>query len=290
MGQKLTEVADGVGEEVLSEADGNVVTGGEDLGLVLVNVVFLIVLVLLDSLTGLAAGALLLLNLGSLLALLLSDVTSTETEPAKEADTLNASLIELSLELGLGLGVSIGALASLLLLPNGVDEVEHAAGQVLALLPVNLDWIRDVASPAVLAVAPPELLGERLVGEELVLLEVKGDGDAAGVAIGELEALNINVLEGLDEDLSVAGVDVFVNLSRSLLESEGPEVGDLGNSLLTLYEEVLCDLVLVTDCMRGMLVLASQGVNGTLWGNCPSIREQTYGAQPRRPQSHPQGC
>lgn len=247
MGQKLTEVADSVGEEVLSEADSDVVTGREDLGLVLVDVIFLILLIVVDSLASLAAGALVLLDLGSLLALLLGDVTSTEAEPAEEANALNASLVELSLELGLGLGLLVGTLAGLLLLPDGVDEVQHAAGQVLALLPVNLDGLGDVAGPAVLAVAPPEVLGQGLVGEELVVLELKGDGDAAGVAVGELEALNINVLEGLDEDLGVAGVDVFVNLSGGLLESKSPEVGDLGDGLLALYEEVLCDLVLVAD-------------------------------------------
>jgi hypothetical protein len=96
--------------------------------------------------------------------------------------------------------------------------------------------------------APVELLLEHLVLEPVVLLELPLEGDRAGVAVGELEALNGQAGEGVEEELGVAGLDVLVNLGRGLLEDEGPELGDVGDDLLALDVEVLGELILLTDC------------------------------------------
>jgi hypothetical protein len=123
-------------------------------------------------------------------------------------------------------------------------------------------------------VAPPELLLNDLVLEPVVLLELPLEGDAAGVALGELEALDGQVGEGLEEELRVAGLDVLVNIGRSLLEDEGPELGDLGDDLLATDVEVPGELILLAD----LLLSALREVNSI---------GITHESQAQHPQSHP---
>ncbi|KAF3057897.1 hypothetical protein CFAM422_012043 [Trichoderma lentiforme] len=179
---------------------GKVVGGGEDLHLVLVVILVLVlVLGLLLNLLALLAGlALLLLFLEGSLVLLLGDAQATEAKPGEEADAIEAGALHLALELLLGLGVV--TLTSLVVLPDLVDEVQHAAGQVLVGLPVDLDRLADEARPAILVAAPPELLLEDLVLKVLVLAELELDGDAARVAVGQLKALHGQVDQGAQED------------------------------------------------------------------------------------------
>jgi hypothetical protein len=96
--------------------------------------------------------------------------------------------------------------------------------------------------------APVELLLENLVLEPVVLLELPLEGDGARVTVRELEALNGEAGQGVEEELGVAGLDVLIDLGRGLLENEGPELGDVGDDLLTLDVEVLGELILLTDC------------------------------------------
>lgn len=243
----LTEVLDGTGPEILSDADGKVVGGGENLHLVLVILIVLILIILVGNLLALLAElALLLLLLEGSLVLLLSDAEATETEPGKEADAIKAGALHLGLELLLGLGVI--ALAGLVVLPDLVDEVQHAAGQVLVGLPVDLDRLADEARPAILVAAPPELLLENLVLKVLVLAELELDGNAARVAVGKLESLNREVDQRAQQDGRVSWLNILVDIRGSLLEDEGPEVGDLCNNLGALGVQVLGELSLLADC------------------------------------------
>lgn len=243
-----TEVLDSTGPEVLSDEDSKVIGGREDLVLVLVVILILIhviILIFLD-LASLAVSLLLLLELAALLRLLGGDLAATETEPAEEADTTHASLLHELKELLGVLGLA-ELLASLLLVVDLLGKAEHAVGQILALLPLDVDRLRDETGPAVLVEAPVELLLENLVLEPFVLLELPLDGDGARVAVGELEALNGEAGQSVEEELGVAGLNVLVNLGRGLLEDEGPELGDVGDNLSTLDVEVLGELVLLTD-------------------------------------------
>jgi hypothetical protein len=81
----------------------------------------------------------------------------------------------------------------------------------------------------------------------VVLGELEAEEKAARVAVGELEALDRHVGEGSQEQSRIRGLNVLVNVCGSLLEDEGPEVGDLGNELLTLGVEILAELVLVAN-------------------------------------------
>jgi len=146
-----------------------------------------------------------------------------------------------------GLGLT-KLLASLLLIVDLLGETEHAVGQILALLPLDVDGLGDETGPAVLVEAPVELLLENLVLEPVVLLELPLEGDGARVTVRELEALNGEAGQGVEEELGVAGLDVLIDLGRGLLENEGPELGDVGDDLLTLDVEVLGELILLTDC------------------------------------------
>ncbi|KAI6771905.1 hypothetical protein HG530_002863 [Fusarium avenaceum] len=239
---------DGAGPQVLGDEDSEVVGGREDLILVLVVVIVIhVIIVILLRLALPACLLLLLLELAALLRLLGGDLAATETEEAEEADAAHASLLHEAEELLGGLGLT-GLLAGLLLVVDLLGEAEHAVGQILALLPLDVDGLGDEAGPAVLVEAPEELLLEHLVLEPFVLLELPLEGDGAGVAVGELEALNGQASEGVEEELGVAGLDVLVNLGRGLLEDEGPELGDVGDDLLALDVEVLGELVLLTDC------------------------------------------
>lgn len=243
----LTEVLDGTGPEILRDADGKVVGSGENLHLVLVVILILILVILIGNLLArLAELALLLFLLEGSLVLLLGDAETPESEPGKEADAVEASALHLGLELLLGLGVV--ALAGLVVLPDLVDEVQHAAGQVLVGLPVDLDRLTDETRPAILVAAPPELLLEDLVLKVLVLAELELDGNAARVAVGQLESLHRQVDEGAQQDGRVSRLDVLIDIRRSLLEDKGPKVGDLSNDLGALGVQVLGELSLLADC------------------------------------------
>lgn len=214
--------------------------------LVLILIIIVLIHILILSLLALLTGlALLLLELAALLRLLGGDLAAAEAEPAEEADAAHAGLLH-ELEELLG-GLGLASFAGLLLVVDLLGQAQHAVGQVLALLPLDVDGLGDEAGPAVLVVAPPELLLNDLVLEPVVLLELPLEGDAAGVALGELEALDSQVGEGLEEELRVAGLDVLVNIGRSLLEDEGPELGDLGDDLLTADVEVPGELILLAD-------------------------------------------
>ncbi len=255
LGALLTEVLDGVGPDVLGDADGDVVGGGEDFRVVLVKVVVVIlVVVLVDLLAGLALLTLGLLLLKGLLGLLGRDVAAAEAEPGEEGDAAEAGGLHLGEQRLLGLGVVFELLAGGQLALGGADladEVEQALGQVLVLgLPVDLDGLRDEAGPAVLGVAPPKLLLERRVGKVLVGAKGELDGDAARVAArGELEALDGEVGERVEQHGRVGGLDVLVEVGGRLLEDEGPEVGDVGNDLGALGVEVGGELGLLADCV-----------------------------------------
>lgn len=214
--------------------------------LVLILIIIVLIHVLILSLLALLTGlALLLLELAALLRLLGGDLAAAEAEPAEEADTAHTGLLH-ELEELLG-GLGLASLAGLLLVVDLLGQAKHAVGQVLALLPLDVDGLRNETGPAVLVVAPPELLLDDLVLEPVVLLELPLEGDAAGVALGELEALDGQVGEGLEEELRVAGLDVLVNIGRSLLEDKGPELGDLGDDLLATDVEVPGELILLAD-------------------------------------------
>lgn len=242
----LTEVLDSTGPEILSDADGKVIGGGENLPIVLVLVILVLVILIGNLLALLAQLALLLLLLEGSLVLLLGDAEAAETEPGKEADAVKACGIHLGLELLLVLGVI--ALAGLVVLPDLVDEVQHAAGQVLVGLPVDLDRLTDEARPAILVAAPPELLLKDLVLKVLVLAELELDGNAARVAVGKLESLNRQVDQRAQQDGRVSRLDILVDIRGSLLENERPEVGDLSNNLGALGVQVLGELGLLADC------------------------------------------
>ena len=251
-----TEVLDGTGPEVLGDEDSEVIGGREDLVLVLIIIVVVlihVIIVILLNLASLAVGLLLLLNLAALLGLLGGDLAATETEEAEEADTTHAGLLH-KFEKLLGVLGLTELLASLLLVVDLLGKAEHAVGQVLALLPLDVDGLRDETGPAVLVEAPVELLLENLVLEPFVLLELPLEGDRARVAVGKLEALNSEAGQGVEKELGVAGLNVLVNLGRRLLENEGPELGNVGDNLSTLDVEVLGELVLLTDCLLLELV------------------------------------
>lgn len=245
-GVRLTEVLDGVGPQVLCDADGEIIGSGEDLPFVLILIIVLIlvkVIYLLSCLDGLASR---LDLLGSLDVLSLGDLATPVSKPGEEAQRIETRVVDLRLELLLG-GSLLG-LASSLLLVDGLDEAKHAVGKILTGLPLDLDRLGDEASPLVVGVAPPELLLEDLVLKELVLAELPPDGDAARVTGGELEALDGQVGQVVEKQVGVGGLDVLVNIRGRLLNGEGPEAGDSGNDLVALCVERLAQFVLVADC------------------------------------------
>lgn len=255
---ELTEVADGSGPEVLNNGNGDVGSSREDFVLVLVEVILVLVflLVLVDVLASLASLALLLLDDKGSLGLFLGNLAASEAEETEEGNTAEASVLHL-LDEGLlgGALVGRGDLTGLLVVVDLLGQAKHATGQILLLrLPLDFNRLGNETGPAVLGVAPPELLLEDGVLEEFVLLKLELDGDAAGIALGQLEALDREVLEVVDQSGRVNRLDELVNLRGSLGEDERPEVGDLGNKLLALGVEVLGQGVLLTD-YAGLLAL-----------------------------------
>lgn len=98
-------------------------------------------------------------------------------------------------------------------------RVCEATGQVLALLPVDLDGLRDQAFP-VLGGAVPELLLQCLVLKPLVLGESELEREALRRTLGvvELEAGDLESLEAVCEDFGVGGLNEVLNLRWTLLE------------------------------------------------------------------------
>ena len=98
-------------------------------------------------------------------------------------------------------------------------RVCEAAGQVLALLPVDFDGLRDQAFP-VRGSAVPELLLQCLVLEPLVLGESELKREALGRALGvvELEAGDLESLEAVCKDLGVAWLYEVLDLLWTLFE------------------------------------------------------------------------
>lgn len=96
----------------------------------------------------------------------------------------------------------------------------QTAGQVLALLPVDLDGLRDETIP-VLGVTVPELLLQCLILEPLVLSEAKLEREAAWRAVGgiDLEAGDLECLKAVGEDLGIGGLDEVLDLRGALLEN-----------------------------------------------------------------------
>ena len=251
----LTEILNGIGPEVLGDGEGELLAVGEDLerqGLVLILIVLILVLLVLG--VGLALGpqaALLAVLLKRGTTLLGADAGTPVAEPGEEAKAAEAGLGDLLLQgllVGgelldlLGLEGAVGAHGGAVLLPHLDDEVEDAVGQVLGVLPADGHGLADKASPAILRVAVPELLLKDGILEVVVLLELKADGDVAGVAlgtVGDLEVGDGDVLQGGQEDGGVGGVDVLVNIGRGLLEDQRPEVGDLRDRLRALLEQRL---------------------------------------------------
>jgi hypothetical protein len=184
-------------------------------------------------------------------------LASAEGEPGEEADGVERGLLHDFAQGLLGLGFVVGLTrGGLVLLPFLVDERGHATSQAfVGRLPLNVKGLADTAGiHAVTAAAPPELLSENLVLEVVILGELEAEGKAARVAVGELEALNEEGSEGGQEQLRVRGLDVLVDIWRSLLENESTEVGDLSNKLLTLLVEILAQLVLMANYAKRYLV------------------------------------
>lgn len=228
----LTEVLDGAWPQILANGDGEVISVWEDLELstlllsIDLSLGHLVLLIL--SLSG-ADESLLCLSLdGHLVA----DTAANEAEEVEERGSSAAlELVRHGFLDGLEVLVRLFGFEKL----DG--EVGKTIGDILALLPVNLDWLRDKAGPSVGVAAVPELLLELGVVEPLVVLELKGDLDGADVtavndlAVNDLKVLNVDVLERGGENLRVGWRDELVDIWWGRLKDEGPEVIDLCDGL-----------------------------------------------------------
>lgn len=288
-----TIVLQGVGPEVLGEGDGELLTIGEDLSVlevirIVVLIVIVIVVIVLDGFALLDLGPALFLLLDGLLGLLSRNAASTVAEKGEEAGASRALrvlvvLVTLLSSSGLSLKLTnlvdellelrqLLAVTTLLLLGfrKVASSIQQTLGQVLALLPVDANRLRNQTFPgASLALgglgdlcAPVKVLDELLVLEEGILLaglELEGETQAARLTLAlliDLEPLNGQVLERGAEDGSVGGHDILIDLGGGVGEHTDPEVIlDLGggDELVALLVQGLQEGDGLADCFRSIV-------------------------------------
>ena len=89
----------------------------------------------------------------------------------------------------------------------------------------------------------PEFLLEGRVFEPIVVAEAEPYCNASRAAsLGgdtgrNLEASDVDIGQMVGENGGIRGLDVLIDIRRSLFEYEWPEVGDLGDESLSLFEK-----------------------------------------------------
>lgn len=246
----LTEVFNGAWPQILSNRDGKIISIWEDLkhGLLILAVLLLF---RDNNIFDLLAGTDLLLALVGGNRVGGGNAAADETEEGEEGLTAHAGGLDLLLECLLCLLESVSGLLGLVELAG---EVQKTLSQVLASLPVDLDWGRDESAPSINSATVPELLLKLGVGEELVRAELHGQGHGAWVTA--IDDLSVNDLEVVDDDVAEGGehlhvgwLDVLINLLWRLLKNKRPEILDLCDELGALLVDWLGEKVLLTDCI-----------------------------------------